>query len=122
MQRLDPHVGGGIARQIEGLYCPLVAPALAAAKEPERYQATDEPKSGLGLLAFDRPCQRRPQVVLIDVQPIHPPSVPLTEQAGLGLLREGLEELGMSPSRRFSLAARLQLFRAELADRLQHGV
>src|SRR4051794_36271605 len=113
---------------------PLGAAALAqcSLKPPASLQETGtylpkarkrpgQPEGRLGLF-LKRPRERRPQVVVLGLQPIRPNLLLRPRQLRFSLFCQGEEKRSVSSPNRLGLPALLQLLPSVLPNRLQHPV
>jgi hypothetical protein len=78
-------------------------------------------KAPLDHAVFNAPEQRCAQVVLVEVQPIHPAGMLRPRQLGCGALAEFGEVVGVCSPNSIGVSAGDQLFQRKLADCLQQA-
>ena len=96
---------------------PLAHVAVHLPEAPER---PGEPQRRLRLPACRRPAERRPEIVVLRLQPRQPRRLLRAGQCGLRLLREREEVRGVRRAIASILVARPQPLARVFADRLQH--
>ena len=89
---------------------------------PEPPERPSEPEPEFAFFPLEDPRERRPEVVVLPLQPLHPEPLLSSGQLGLGLFGQGEEESGVSLQRLPGFFALRQLLPGVLADGLQHPV
>ena len=94
--------------------------AQVAAGNPEPRQLFDQALGRRRVAPLDRPGQDRAQVVVLGLQPFHPPPLHRGEERLLDAFQQTPAPAGQPLHRRIGFAGRRQLLQPELPDRLQH--
>src|SRR5262249_16009916 len=110
--------GGGLFEELIQPGAPLADVATRVPEAPDRRR---ERQAEAVLATLLCPCQCDAQVIVLALQALDPLSLPLTRQVWLGRLGHLQEILSMRAPRARGIAARLQVLKSALANRLEHG-
>ena len=92
-----------------------------AAQPPERHQGPTRRGHALRISAFERPAERRADVVDVELESIERRRLSVAAKTLAGREREVEEEAGVASTNLLGAVGRLEPVGGELSDRLQHG-
>ena len=89
---------------------------------PESPERPAEAESEVAFASFEDPRERLPEVVVLDLQPLHPHALLRSGELWLGFFGQGEEELGVTAVHLVGSPALLKLLPSVLTDGLEHSV